>query len=110
VDGATGEGAAGKNVSAAFEGMVLCPTHGYYAPVPGNATNTGCPACAMFRLTMVTGSNLDHSSCVVQIGSLQNRVLVLQDAIRKETADHKPSVATGLPCKCFLCKALRGEP
>ena len=31
----------------------------------------------------------------------------LADAIAKETADHHPSVATGLPCKCFLCVALR---
>lgn len=30
----------------------------------------------------------------------------LKEALAKETADHKPSVATGLPCKCFLCKAL----
>ncbi len=31
----------------------------------------------------------------------------LLEAIEKETADHKPSVATGLPCKCFLCDAKR---
>ena len=34
------------------------------------------------------------------------RIRELVGAIRRETADHKPSVATGLPCKCFLCAAL----
>ena len=42
--------------------------------------------------------------------TLLKRTLALVAAIQKETDDHKPSVATGLPCKCFLCKALRGEP
>jgi hypothetical protein len=42
--------------------------------------------------------------------TLLKRTRALVAAIQKETADHKPSLATGLPCKCFLCKALRGEP
>jgi len=29
------------------------------------------------------------------------------NALVRETVDHKPSVATGLPCKCFLCEARR---
>ena len=33
------------------------------------------------------------------------RIRELVGAIRRETADHKPSVATGLPCKCFICAA-----
>jgi hypothetical protein len=36
----------------------------------------------------------------------KERIAELEAAIRKETADHKPSVATGLPCKCFLCQVL----
>ena len=35
----------------------------------------------------------------------------VREAVARETADHKPSVATGLPCKCFLCAALKeGKP
>ena len=44
----------------------------------------------------------------LELTKTRKRVTVLEAAIRKETADHKPSVATGLPCKCFLCKALVG--
>lgn len=42
-----------------------------------------------------------------KVAALEKSLAVVREALSKETADHKPSVATGLPCKCFLCVALK---
>lgn len=49
----------------------------------------------------------ERDAVLSELKRLRERVVELEDVIKRETIDHGNSKATGLPCKCFLCAALR---
>ena len=68
-------------------------TDGLKGPLRGDCADPGCNPASRARELAEARAEIDR----------------LRNAIEKETRDHKPSPATGKPCGCFLCGALRPE-